>query len=72
VGSKDGVVDFTALGDAVNATARLASMAATGEILVTEEAIRKVQLQSDGHERRLLDLKGRQAPLAVRVLHTDG
>jgi adenylate cyclase len=71
VGSKDGVVDFTALGDAVNATARLASLAGTGEILVTEEAIQRANLQTDGNERRLLDLKGRKAPMAVRVLHAD-
>ncbi len=31
-------VEFTALGDTVNITARLASLAGTGEILVTEEA----------------------------------
>jgi adenylate cyclase len=71
VGTKDGIVDFTALGDAVNATARLASLAGTGEILVTEEAILKAHLQSDGHERRLLELKGRNASMAVRVLHAD-
>ena len=35
----DGLVaDFTAMGDAVNVTARLASQAGSGEVLVTEEA----------------------------------
>jgi len=72
VGSKDGVVEITALGDAVNATARLASLAGVGEILLTEEAIEHAHWQPDGHERRLLDLKGRIAPLAVRVLHAGG
>jgi adenylate cyclase len=35
---KPPVTDLTALGDVVNTTARLASAAATGEILITEEA----------------------------------
>ena len=72
VGSKDGIVDFTALGDAVNVTARLASVAGPGEVLVTEEAILKAGLEPDGHERRLLNLKGRNAPIAVRVFSAAG
>jgi len=39
VGSAETVTDFTALGDAVNVTARLASNAAGGEILVSEAAL---------------------------------
>jgi adenylate cyclase len=65
-------VDFTALGDAVNATARLASVAGPGEVLVTEEAILKAGLEPDGHEQRLLNLKGRNAPIAVRVFTAAG
>jgi class 3 adenylate cyclase len=72
VGSKDSVVDFTALVDAVNATARLACVAGPGEVLVTEEAILKAGLEPDGHERRLLNLRGRNTPIAVRGFSVTG
>ncbi|HEX2053953.1 MAG TPA: MerC family mercury resistance protein [Actinomycetota bacterium] len=68
VGSNDGVTDITALGDPVNATARLASMAAAGEILVSEDACAAAGLDISGLERRELRLKGRREPLTVRVL----
>jgi adenylate cyclase len=67
VGSERGVADFTALGDAVNVTARLTSLAAAGEVLVSEEAYAAAGLELD-LERRVLELRGRTAPLAVRVL----
>lgn len=61
--------DFTALGDAVNVTARLASAAGTGEVLVSEPAY----AQAGGHdlgeaEPRRLELKGKSEPLDVRVV----
>jgi adenylate cyclase len=58
VGTADHV-EFTALGDAVNITARLASVAARGEILVTEAAARAGGIGIAGLERRRLDLRGR-------------
>lgn len=61
------VSDFTALGDTVNATARLASLAVAGEILVSEDALENAGLAADGLERRSLSLRGREAPLEVRV-----
>jgi adenylate cyclase len=63
----DTVTDFTALGDAVNVTARLASEAAGGEILVSDEASRRAGLATD-LETRHLNLRGRQEPLDIRVL----
>jgi adenylate cyclase len=63
----DTVTDFTALGDAVNVTARLASEAAGGEILVSDEASRRAGLATD-LETRHLTLRGRQEPLDIRVL----
>ena len=64
----DTVTDFTALGDTVNVTARLASAAAGGEILVSADASKLAGLRSD-LETRHLTLRGRQQPLDVRVLH---
>jgi len=68
VGSIGGTVtDFTALGDTVNVTARLASEAAAGEILVSAEAAEKAELDAS-LETRHLTLRGRTQPLDVRVL----
>src|SRR5262245_59517628 len=50
--------DFTALGDAVNATARLASRAAAGEILVSDTTARAASVVTDELEQRRLDLEG--------------
>jgi adenylate cyclase len=67
VGSEEGVTDFTALGDAVNAAARLASKAATGELLVSEAAYSAAAMDIRGLEERNLILKGRSEPLRALV-----
>jgi adenylate cyclase len=51
--------DFTAVGDAVNTTARLASAAGAGEILVSKAAAEASGLDSSGFETRTLELRGR-------------
>ena len=63
----DTVTDFTALGDSVNVTARLASAAAAGEILVSAVSATAAALDP-GLESRTLTLRGRAEPLDVRVL----
>jgi adenylate cyclase len=55
---------MTALGDAVNTTARLASAAGAGEILVTTDAATAAGLDSSLEPKRL-DLKGKQEPVQV-------
>jgi adenylate cyclase len=60
--------EFTALGDAVNVTARLASFAAAGEVLVTEDAFGRSDLTGDTEHRRV-ELRGKSEPTDVRVLH---
>jgi len=61
--------EFTALGDAVNVTARLASVAAAGEILVTEASATSAGLESaDVYERRSLDLRGHSETTEVAVV----
>ena len=63
-----GVNDITALGDEVNLTARLASLASAGEILITEAARVASGLPSDGLEARHLELKGRSTPVDAWVM----
>ena len=60
----DAHTELTALGDAVNTTARLASAAAAGEILVTVTAAEAAGLEAD-HDRRSLELKGKESPTEV-------
>jgi class 3 adenylate cyclase len=68
VGSDGGVGAVTVLGEAANTTARLASAAASGEVLVSQNTIRHAGLESEGLEARSLELKGVAAPVDVRVL----
>ena len=64
----EAVDDFTALGDVVNTTARLASAAAAGEILVSLEALSAAGLGSGEREVRTVGIRGREATLDVAVL----
>ena len=59
--------EMTAMGDVVNVTARLSSMAAAGEILVTAAASAAASLSAD-LPRRTLQLKGKSEPTDVVVL----
>ena len=68
VGGEQSTMDFTALGDNVNITARLASEARPGEILISEAAFSAAHLQIENLERRQLDLKGKSEPIGVYVL----
>ena len=56
--------ELTAVGDGMNTTARLASAARAGEILVTTAAAAAAGLDP-GLERRSLDLRGKQQPTEV-------
>lgn len=67
VGSKEGVTDITALGDAVNVGARLSSAAGAGEILISQSAADAAHFAGEGLERRELTLKGRSRPITVLV-----
>jgi adenylate cyclase len=69
VGEGD-AVDFTALGDTVNAAARIASRAGAGELLVSEMTAEAAGLDTSGLERRTLELRGREQPLDVWVAAT--
>ena len=51
--------DFTAVGDAANTTARLASSAAVGEILISAAAADAAGMETHSLEGRTLELRGR-------------
>jgi len=59
--------DFTAVGDAVNTTARLASSAAAGEVLVSRTAADASGFLLDRLEARTLTLRGRDEAIDVVV-----
>ena len=61
--------ELTAMGDAVNVTARLASAAGHGEVLVTLDAAQAGGLALAGLEQRQLELKGKSVRTSVVVLH---
>ena len=60
-------MELTAVGDTVNTTARLASVARTGEIMITTAAAEAAGLDP-AMERRSLELKGKERPTAVVVM----
>jgi adenylate cyclase len=62
----DGTVsDFTALGDVVNTTARLASEAAAGELLVSEDAAIAAGIRDQVHDLKEITVRGRSSPITV-------
>jgi len=69
VGDTEATSDFTALGDNVNITARLASAAGAGEILISDAAYYAANADLGNLERRQLELKGKSEPIGVHVLH---
>ncbi len=69
MGTAEGLTDISAKGDAVNTAARLASKAGTGEIIVSEPAIKKANIGGGALESRRLELKGISEPVPVRVMH---
>lgn len=69
MGSTEGVIDISAIGEEVNTAARLASKAAVGEIIVSEAALAKTNIDGSGLEARHLELKGISETVAVRVMH---
>lgn len=65
----EAVVDFTALGDAVNVAARIQQQAAAGRLLV---GVGVDDAYLSGAPRQTLSLRGRAAPIEVFTLGVDG
>jgi adenylate cyclase len=70
MGSADGLINISAIGDEVNTAARLASKAGAGEIIVSEKALKQAQIDGSGLESRKLELKGINEPVPVRVMRS--
>jgi adenylate cyclase len=71
MGAADGLTEISAIGDEVNLAARLASRAAPGEIIVSEQALEAAGMEAGTLESRSLELKGIGEPVQVRVLHAN-
>lgn len=68
MGSSGGLVDISAIGEEVNAAARLASKAAAGEIIISETALVRAHMDGSELESRRLELKGISGQVSVRVM----
>ena len=71
VGSVDadgGVSNISILGDAVNTAARLTSLAAPGELIISEATREAADLITDGMEARTLELKGKSQSVDTWVI----
>ena len=72
VGTPGELTNMTAVGEEVNVAARLASKAAAGEIIVSEQALQKAGMDGSSLEARSLELKGISSEMPVRVMHGKG
>ena len=70
MGTAEGLTDISAKGDEVNTAARLASKAAAGEIIVSEQALKKAVIDGSELESRSLELKGLSEPVQIRVMRS--
>jgi adenylate cyclase len=68
MGSAEGLIDISAIGEEVNAAARIASKAAAGEIIISETALMQAHIDGSDLESRKLELKGISGQVSVRVM----
>lgn len=69
MGAAEGLTEISAIGEEVNLAARLASKAAPGEIIVSEQALKQAGMDGRELESRSLELKGISEPVMARVMH---
>jgi adenylate cyclase len=71
VGSSEGIVEITALGDDMNTGARLCQAAGPGELIVSERCFRAAAVEVESSEPRELRLKGRENVVLVRTIGAE-
>jgi adenylate cyclase len=71
LGKAGSLLDFTALGDAVNLTQRLSSAAGSRELLISDEARAAAGIASAGLQARELELKGISRPITAWLATTE-
>jgi adenylate cyclase len=62
------VVDFTALGDAVNVASRLQGDAQGGQLVVAEDLLDDLDERLPGAQHRSIDARGREEPVSAIVM----
>jgi adenylate cyclase len=63
-------MDFTALGDAVNTTARLQAEAGAGELVLSTDLVRQCgRALSAAPAPRPVSIRGRDEPVEIIVMH---
>ena len=66
------VVDFTALGDAVNVAARLQDVAQAGQLVVAADLLGDLDERMPHAERRAIDVRGRESSVPALVASFNG
>jgi len=64
----DQIVDFTALGDPVNAAARLQAEAAAGEVVISTDLHPGLTAQFPDAAHRSIEVRGKEAPIDVQIV----
>jgi adenylate cyclase len=67
VGKPNGIMEVAALGEVPNTAARLTSLAGPGEILVSDNTVKSAQMDTEGLEKRQLELRGHQKEITAFV-----
>jgi adenylate cyclase len=62
------VIDFTALGDAVNVTSRLQSYASRGEVVLSSELYALVAGEHPAARHERVEVRGREQPVDIEVV----